>query len=269
MSENTSERFWRMTNPIMWSALASLGFLLLILFFAFAPTCNNELFKHGVCPAKWAHIYVAKPNEVGDTLAGLAGVFAFIWLIGTVLLQATELREQRKEFREQRRATQAMANSMAAQAKLIEDERLERKQRRAGQLLNQRLIGLANLFIDTPPLRIQAKLSDKANDKEYETHFELGSELTSSEDLEWVYKSLFRELREQVSHRNLQQKEGLTHKDFEYDVSRVNEIDCLLKEIVKGIGYLSDADKQKVSNLRIEQIFSLFGEWADFGEEDT
>jgi len=136
--------FWRFNNPIMWACITTLSFAVLIVWFGLAPTCNGELFPKGNCPPKWRHLYVAPPNEVGDTLAGLAGVLAFIWLIATVLLQSVELGEQRRvlalqkeEMEEQRKATQDMARAMAAQAKIFEDEALQRDETRARELLDE------------------------------------------------------------------------------------------------------------------------------------
>jgi hypothetical protein len=134
--------FWRFGNPIMWACLATMGFIALIVWFGLAPTCNGDLFPKGDCPPKWRHLYAAPPNEVGDTLAGLAGVLAFIWLIATVLLQSVELGEQRRvlalqkeEMEEQRAATQEIARANAEQVKISElqyeiyrDEREQRNQ---------------------------------------------------------------------------------------------------------------------------------------------
>lgn len=141
------DEFWQMRNPIAWATSASIVFATIIIVFALAPTCNQELFPNGDCPPKWKHIYVARPNEVGDTLAGLAGVFAFIWLIGTVLLQSMELREQRKEFREQRIATQDMARAMAAQAAIFESEKASRDQEAAKELIDQLILKLRSDLI--------------------------------------------------------------------------------------------------------------------------
>lgn len=134
--------FFRLENPIMWACAATLSFSALIVWFGLAPTCNGDLFPSGECPAKWRHLYAAPPNEVGDTLAGLAGVLAFIWLIATVLLQSVELGEQRRvlamqkeEMEEQRKATQDMARSMAAQAQIFEDQKLERDEKRSKDAL--------------------------------------------------------------------------------------------------------------------------------------
>lgn len=151
MVETERTGFFRLNNPIMWACLATVGFAVMILWFAFAPTCNEDLFPKGDCPPKWRHLYIAPPNEVGDTLAGLAGVLAFIWLIATVLLQSVELGEQRRvlalqriEMEEQRKATQDMARAMAAQANVFEDEQRARDETRTKNLLWEQLRGLSD-----------------------------------------------------------------------------------------------------------------------------
>ncbi|MCV2893624.1 hypothetical protein [Lentibacter sp. XHP0401] len=80
-----------------------------------------------------------KPSEMGDTLAGVFAALAFIWIIVTVFLQSYELREQRKEFREQRRATEDMARSMAAQADIFEKEQRQREQIEADNQIHSSL----------------------------------------------------------------------------------------------------------------------------------
>ncbi len=144
MVETDQPGFWRLSNPIMWACAATLGFAALIVWFGLASTCNNELFPNGDCPPKWQHLYAAPPNEVGDTLAGLAGVLAFIWLIATVLLQSIELREQRRvltlqkeEMREQRKAAQDMAEALALQTDLLLEAGKARKSQDAKKEFDQ------------------------------------------------------------------------------------------------------------------------------------
>ncbi|WP_424832049.1 hypothetical protein [Ruegeria sp.] len=152
MVETDQPGFLRLANPIMWACFATICFVALIVWFGLAPTCDGDLFPKDECPPKWRHLYVAPPNEVGDTLAGLAGVLAFIWLIATVLLQSVELGEQRRvltlqkeEMEEQRKATQDMARSMAAQAHIFEDEQLERAEKRSKDALISLISSIATL----------------------------------------------------------------------------------------------------------------------------
>ncbi|WP_299888337.1 hypothetical protein [uncultured Ruegeria sp.] len=149
MTETDRPGFWRLGNPILWACIATVGFAGLITWFGLAPTCSGDFFPKGECPPKWRHLYAAPPNEVGDTLAGLAGVLAFIWLIATVLLQSVELGEQRRvlalqkeEMKEQREATQEMARSLSAQAKIFEGEARQREEDRVEALFNENLRSL-------------------------------------------------------------------------------------------------------------------------------
>lgn len=56
------------------------------------------------------------PNEIGDTLAGIAGALAFLWIIVTVMLQSSELAMQRKEISRQADEFEVMNKTMAQQS---------------------------------------------------------------------------------------------------------------------------------------------------------
>jgi hypothetical protein len=95
-------------------------------------------------PDKFTYLKYARPNEIGDALAGLAGSLALVWIVVTVWLQATELKEQRKELSEQREATQAMANAQARQVELLKvqgeifsQEQEERRQFATAKIVDQ------------------------------------------------------------------------------------------------------------------------------------
>ncbi|MFV1602045.1 MULTISPECIES: hypothetical protein [unclassified Phaeobacter] len=146
MAEKSPRAFWRLQNPIMWACLVTLTFVCLILWFGLASTCNEILFPKGDCPPKWRHLLVAPPNEVGDTLAGLAGVLAFVWLIATVLLQATELREQREEFERMADAQSEQVKLLQKQAAVFAAELEDRQGERSRKLLNVQLKSLSDLL---------------------------------------------------------------------------------------------------------------------------
>lgn len=105
-------------------------------FFGFAmiqPICFGQTPEAQECFSKWTYLQNAPPNEIGDAISGFAGILAFVWIIVTVWLQSQELRAQREELKltrtemhEQRKATQDMARSMAAQAAIFEDEKTMR-----------------------------------------------------------------------------------------------------------------------------------------------
>lgn len=57
-------------------------------------------------------------NEIGDSVAGLTGFIAFVWLITAVILQYMELGLQRNEIRNMRRATEEQAKQLGAATKI-------------------------------------------------------------------------------------------------------------------------------------------------------
>ncbi|AUR00328.1 hypothetical protein [Phaeobacter inhibens] len=94
--------------------------------------------------SKWLYLKQATPNEIGDTLAGVAGSLAFVWVVVAVLLQATELREQREEFERMADAQSAQAEVLKKQAAVFEIEQKQRDELRAEQLFNEKLRSLIN-----------------------------------------------------------------------------------------------------------------------------
>ncbi len=144
----------RIPGPVIWgwglTVLVAFGAVVL----GFGPICED-----GVCQTKFAALWAAPPNEIGDTLAGFAGALAFVWIIVTVMLQSKELKAQREvlfltktEMEEQRKATQDMARSMKAQAEIFEDERQTRLATRAKDVLDQRVRSLVKLcYREDPP----------------------------------------------------------------------------------------------------------------------
>lgn len=87
---------WRNTDDPMKLGLAwSKAFVALLFVLAFVPYSSGG----AGWEFKFWTLIKSPPNEIGDTLAGIAGALAFLWIIVTVQLQATELREQREEFK--------------------------------------------------------------------------------------------------------------------------------------------------------------------------
>jgi RNAse (barnase) inhibitor barstar len=69
----------------------------------------------------WSAIACLKPNELGDTLAGLFAPLAFFWLVAAVYIQSLELRAQREELadtREEIKLNRGVASEHAEAAKL-------------------------------------------------------------------------------------------------------------------------------------------------------
>ncbi|MDX8351875.1 hypothetical protein [Cognatiyoonia sp. IB215182] len=94
------------------------------------------------CTSKWETLVQSPPNEIGDTLAGFAGSLAFVWLIVTVWLQATELREQRAEFEKMADAQTKQAELLEAQGKIFRDEQIQREQTQLSDVIDAKLTAM-------------------------------------------------------------------------------------------------------------------------------
>ncbi|WP_107498286.1 putative phage abortive infection protein [Thalassobius sp. I31.1] len=79
---------------------------------AFEPT-PLLIFFDG--PTPWDLFWEGKPNEMGDTLAGLTGVLVMIWVIASTFLQRSELRQARDEYAKMAKAGDDQASALAVQ----------------------------------------------------------------------------------------------------------------------------------------------------------
>ena len=80
----------------------------------------------------WDKLLSSPPNEIGDTLAGIFGSFAFAAAAIAVVMQSSELRAQREELKltrevleDQKKATTEMAEAMNAQVRYLKEDRTE------------------------------------------------------------------------------------------------------------------------------------------------
>lgn len=86
------------------------------------------------CQTRWAFLMSSTPNVLGDTIAGLVGASALLWIIITAWNQSIELRtqqdliaEQSDEMKKQAAASVEMAEAMRAQQDLISEQIEEMK----------------------------------------------------------------------------------------------------------------------------------------------
>lgn len=249
----------------MWAVIATVLFTALLIYLSAIPTCNSSLFPYGECPAKWRHIVAAPINEVGDTLAGLAGVLAFIWLVATVLLQAHELGEQRREFKEQRKATQDMARAMASQAAIFEDEKLLRDENRAHELLNERVNGIVSKL--RKPNQVVLKIIAFKDSRQLnDMCVKFGSYSYESSAVE-IMDAFHRDLSAQLNNMHENMNKGVAYYGFHSRGARLvgdwGQISKTVKKILDDLESLSSADKQRVDNLRIPRIYQLISKIAE------
>lgn len=68
-----------------------------------------------ICLTNFDVFLASPPNEKGDTLAGLAGSLAFLWIIITVLMQGRELAFQREELERMRETQEEQTRLLLAE----------------------------------------------------------------------------------------------------------------------------------------------------------
>jgi hypothetical protein len=81
-------------NPLFVGIGSTKLFLLSVVILALFPQKSESEWSWRI----WSFL-ISPPNEIGDTLAGIAGALAFLWIIVTVMLQSKELAAQREELK--------------------------------------------------------------------------------------------------------------------------------------------------------------------------
>lgn len=74
-------------------------------------------------------LHTLRPNEIGDTLAGIFAPLALIWLIVGILQQGRELRIQVQDLKESVEAQKALAKASGGQERLQNEQFVERTYR--------------------------------------------------------------------------------------------------------------------------------------------
>lgn len=134
-------------EPLKVGGALTKSFLISIVLLAILP---QHTLENGWQVRIWAFL-LSPPNEIGDTLAGIAGVLAFLWIIVTVWLQSMELKEQRKELQATRvelkltrETQQEQLIAFKAQGVIFLDEQKQRKEVTEREVLNERIILLSS-----------------------------------------------------------------------------------------------------------------------------
>ena len=271
---------WLFPDPI---GPVDVGFFLTIAIFlavewaAFQPASNPTQFVNKF--DEFAHM---KPSEMGDAMAGVFAALAFVWIIVTVFLQSIELREQRKEFRGQRKATQDMARSMKAQAEIFKDEQRQRKEQEARELLDELISGLRMSIENEQSTHWTVKLRR-------EPSIYLSHKVPSVEEESSIRP--FRYFRKEHPNkekffRAQHEKLGLFCERIEEHKSEGRVLQCPSRNEALGIQLqasrilelletLSEAQKERVQNLKIVGIEACLANllrqdiWAEQEEETT
>ena len=133
-TDEIEERFWSLRNPIAWG----LGITLLFIGFVFVLAVGSYCTPN-ICLSRLEVFLASKPNEIGDTLAGISSTIAFVWIVVTVWIQSLELREQRRELKAQRKEFEQVNISMLQQTKIFEGEERKRRHNSVFSTMNARL----------------------------------------------------------------------------------------------------------------------------------
>ncbi|WP_170526226.1 hypothetical protein [Ruegeria arenilitoris] len=90
-------------SSIVFRAATAATVLVLGVFIVFMcfEVCTTKYFFLEECVSKWSYLRSAPPNEIGDTLAGVAGALAFVWVAASVVIQRLELDRTVNAFVEQ------------------------------------------------------------------------------------------------------------------------------------------------------------------------
>ena len=134
------EKFFRFSNPLAWGTIITIVFLGVTIWLGLTDYCQLDYNGTQKCSSKFQQFWSSSPNEVGDTLAGIAGALAFLWIIITVMIQSQELTAQREELRLNRNESRKMAEAMSQQVNLLKLEREIREEERTIKLVDEKLL---------------------------------------------------------------------------------------------------------------------------------
>lgn len=212
--------------------------------------CTQE-----ICISKFRQFLAAAPNEVGDTLAGIAGSLAFVWIIVTVLLQSQALSEQRKELSLNRAESKRMATAMEEQARIFRDEQAQRKQMQLDKLFHQRLKSIfQNIYNEVNRLQ-------KTESSMSPWMFEI--DVSGDEAL--LFHTMHDALEQMLN----------AHQDNEYQVFPLGQftiralinVSSSLDATISMFKELSPASQQKFDNLRIRMNAAFVHRILDINQE--
>jgi hypothetical protein len=255
---------WQETPFLVGLGLTVLVFLL-VGYSLFYLSTNTPI---GEFESKWAYLIQASPNEIGDTLAGFAGSLAFVWLVVTVWLQATELREQRDEFERMADAQQKQVELLVTQGMIFEKEQRERQQESERKLVDEFLAGFCDIVRLLADGNNRFLVAGKNGGTNYHNFFEGHSALNDAD----LLKKLAFFPPDIVGGITKLQKAGST---FISGPSRDDFIDLgdRVYQAVVRLDDLSNDQRQRIINCGVEEIHSWITEivehefWHSFANE--
>lgn len=217
--------------------------------------------------------FLAPSNEIGDTLAGIAGALAFLWIIVTVMLQSKELAAQReelqltrKEFRRMAEAQDQQVALLVEQGKIFSKEQKQREQEVYHDVLDQKLVGIWYQMTSVPLSWVSWVIPESCyEDMDYDDQAKLFN-LPETDDIHRVEKLETPEERDsrlRLQAHFLGELVGtLDQCAVEIPKDRLPEkptaLDFLIRDIKKLIDleeFLSEAQKERLRNLLIIETY--------------
>ena len=128
---------WSINNPILYGLVGTILVFGIYGFLATSRSCQK-----GVCQSNFRHFLASSPNEIGDTLAGIAGILAFLWIIVTVFLQSKELKLAREEYEKMADAQTGQLDLLKKQGEIFKQEQQQREQAAYKEVLDQMIVGI-------------------------------------------------------------------------------------------------------------------------------
>jgi len=251
---------------VMWGVIITGLFIAFTLVLGFQPSCGTD--KTPNCLNKFQKFWNSPPNEIGDTLAGLAGALAFLWIIVTVGLQSQELRAQREELAAQkdelkltRKESEKMVSVMERQAQVFEDELKERKQNRIEQTIDASLRIFLNNVSDANVFLHHRRGKDYVPEKGL--RFVYNKTVSLDQNMQQVFDSLNKILK----YKNLIiEPNGITGSEL---LNHLDELVKILGSAETLLPGLSDAQALKFESLRTRQIKTRLGNILNLAKEQN
>lgn len=133
------QRSWVSRNFLVLSAIVFTTAWLLCTYaiLVASPTCDGVAWTAWYDRVLDTRLLCRPPNEVGDFFAGAFAPLAFLWLLVAVLLQRSELSEQRKELELTREVSIAQTAEAMKNVRLIEQQTRILTDQRERALLDQ------------------------------------------------------------------------------------------------------------------------------------
>lgn len=217
------------------------------------------------------------PNEIGDTLAGIAGALAFLWIIVTVMLQSRELAAQREELELTRREFKKMAEAQSQQVKLLvtqgeifSQEQKERSENRIEELVNALMTLIVNKINDLSDEQILWRFLLTGSDGKQEKHLWFIDSRSRKGGVEQVIRNSSQDIQEfAIDIKKLLQTHSVKNQ---IEMMPISYLGALAGEILSLREKLSDAQKLRISDLGISRIKISIDELREldiWSNEDT